>query len=106
MSETTPILAICDQCFHVHPVGELVQLDGEPVMTCPQCRGAMAPIPTPLRSELARLYGIVGAARAWFAAHQAEEAVRADSPYRRDRLLPPGEPGIALVRLAELLADA
>jgi hypothetical protein len=62
--------------------------------------------PTPLRSELARLYGIVGAAQAWFAAHQAEAALQQDSPYRRDRRLPPGEPGVALVRLAALLADA
>jgi hypothetical protein len=100
------VQVVCGECGTAHLVEEAVLVDGEPEQSCPICRGIPVPLATPLRGELLRLYAIEAAAREWHRAHQAEAAVQQDSPYRRDRLLPRGEPGVALVRLAALLADA
>jgi hypothetical protein len=100
------VQAVCDQCFRLHCVRELVQIDGELHQSCPVCLSALAPLPQPLTAELQRLFQIEGAAKRWLVAHRAEEAARAGNVFRRERLLPPGRPGIALAELAELLADA
>ena len=39
------IQAICDQCYQLHLTRDLRQVDGEPTMQCPDCRGAAHPVP-------------------------------------------------------------
>jgi hypothetical protein len=106
MTATEPTQGTCDRCYRVHLLADLIRHDDD--LLCPDCRGHVSLVIAPGDpSELARLHAIEAAAQAWHRAHRAEQAaLQQDSPYRRDRLLPPGEPGIALVRLAALLADA
>jgi hypothetical protein len=103
--ETVSTQGTCDRCHRLHLLGDLVQHDDD--LLCPDCRGHVSLVVAPGDpSELARLHAIEAAARQWYCAHQAEAAAQIGDPYRKDRLLPPGEPGIALVRLAGLLEDA
>ncbi len=102
---TEPTQGTCDRCYRLHLLADLARHDDD--LLCPACSGHVSLVVAPGDpSELARLYAIVAAAQAWFAAHQAEAVARSGDPYRKERLLPPGEPGIALVRLAALLEDA
>jgi hypothetical protein len=99
MTATEPTQGTCDQCHRLHLLVDLVRHDDD--LLCPDCLSLVVAPGDP--SELARLRAIESAARAWHCAHPAEQASREGDVYAKPRLLPPGEPGVALARLAELL---
>ena len=100
-----PTQGTCDRCFRLHLLADLASHDGD--WLCPDCAGRVGWVVAPGDpSELARLRAVECAAREWHAAYRAEQAARVGDVFRKDRLLPPGSSGVALVKLAQLLEDA